>query len=188
MQGFTIVDAVVAGVVILSALLAYSRGFVREVMAIVGWVAAGALAYNFAGPVVPLVQELPVVGSYLTNSCELATIAAFACVFAVALIVVSLFTPLLSSMIQNTILGGVDMGAGLLFGVARGVILVAVAFIVYGRAVGAQGVPMVENSRSAAIFAGLRGNLEADIPASLPAWVEDSYSGLTRACPAPAQG
>ena len=34
MEGFTIIDGVVAAVVIISALLAYSRGLVREVMAI----------------------------------------------------------------------------------------------------------------------------------------------------------
>jgi membrane protein required for colicin V production len=36
---FTIIDGVVAIVIILSALLAYGRGLVREVMAIVGWIA-----------------------------------------------------------------------------------------------------------------------------------------------------
>ena len=46
MDGFTIIDGVVAGVIILSALLAYSRGFVREGMAILGWVlAASACLY-----------------------------------------------------------------------------------------------------------------------------------------------
>ena len=39
MDGFTIVDGIVAGVIVISAILAYSRGFVREVMSIVGWIA-----------------------------------------------------------------------------------------------------------------------------------------------------
>jgi len=34
MEGFTILDGVVAAIIIISALLAYSRGFVREAMAI----------------------------------------------------------------------------------------------------------------------------------------------------------
>ena len=37
MEGFTLIDGIVALVIVLSALLAYSRGFVREAMAIVGW-------------------------------------------------------------------------------------------------------------------------------------------------------
>ena len=38
MEGFTLIDGVVALVIVLSAILAYSRGFVREAMAIVGWI------------------------------------------------------------------------------------------------------------------------------------------------------
>ena len=34
MEGFTLIDAVVAAVIVLSAILAYSRGLVREAMAI----------------------------------------------------------------------------------------------------------------------------------------------------------
>ena len=94
MDGFTIIDGVVAGVIIVSALLAYSRGLVREGMAIVGWVAAAVLAFMFAAQVQPLVKEIPVLGQYLADSCELSIIASFAAVFAVALVIVSLFTPL----------------------------------------------------------------------------------------------
>jgi membrane protein required for colicin V production len=38
MEGFTIFDGVVAGVILISAVLAYSRGFVREAMSIAGWI------------------------------------------------------------------------------------------------------------------------------------------------------
>ena len=48
MEGFTLVDGIVAIVIVLSALLAYSRGFVRELMAIGGWIAAAILAFIFA--------------------------------------------------------------------------------------------------------------------------------------------
>ena len=108
MDGFTIIDGVVAGVIILSALLAYSRGFVREGMAILGWVLAAVLAFMFAPQVEPLVKEIPVLGDYLADSCELAIIAAFGAVFAVSLVIVSLFTPLFASMVQQSALGGID--------------------------------------------------------------------------------
>ena len=61
MDGFTIIDGVVAVVIVLSALLAYGRGLVRELMAIVGWIAAAVLAFLFAPQVEPLVRELPYV-------------------------------------------------------------------------------------------------------------------------------
>ena len=68
MEGFTLIDAVVAGVIVLSAILAYSRGFVREAMAIVGWIGAALVAFLFAAPVQPLVKELPVVGEFIGDS------------------------------------------------------------------------------------------------------------------------
>ena len=40
MEGFTLIDGLVALVIVLSAILAYSRGLVREAMAIAGWVGA----------------------------------------------------------------------------------------------------------------------------------------------------
>ena len=141
MEGFTIIDGVVAVVIILSALLAYGRGFVREAMAIAGWIAAAVIAFLFAPRVEPLVREIPVVGEFVTDSCELSIIVAFALVFAVALIVVSLFTPLFSSVVQRSALGGIDQGLGFLFGVARGILLVAIAFFVYDTVITGQNIP-----------------------------------------------
>ena len=65
MENFTMIDGVVALVVVISALLAYGRGIVREIMAIVGWVAAAILGFMFAPQVEPMVRELPVVGDFL---------------------------------------------------------------------------------------------------------------------------
>ena len=50
--------------------------------------------------------------------------------FALALVVFSIITPLFSSVVQRSALGGIDQGMGFLFGVARGILLVAIAFIV----------------------------------------------------------
>lgn len=182
MEGFTLIDAVVAGIILLSAILAYSRGLVREAMAIVGWIGAAVAGFLFAAPVQPLVKELPVVGDFLGDSCELSIIAAFAAVFAVALVVAALFTPLLSSAIQRTALGGIDQGLGFLFGTLRGILLVAVAFIVYDRAVVSETLPMVEESRSAKVFAAFQANIDAQIPSDAPGWIVERYNDLTQVC------
>ena len=82
MDGFTIIDAVVAAVIILSAILAWSRGFVREALSIFGWVVAAVAAYFFAPKAEPLIREIPILRDFLGESCELSIIAAFAAVFA----------------------------------------------------------------------------------------------------------
>jgi membrane protein required for colicin V production len=186
MEGFTLVDGVVALVIVLSAVLAYSRGLVRESLAIAGWIGAAVLAYVFAAQVQPLVKEIPMVGGFLQDSCELSVIAAFALVFAVGLVIAALFSPLLSSMVQRSVLGGLDQGLGFLFGVVRGVLLVAVAFIVYDRAVAANTIPMVDNSRSAKVFASFQTNIDETIPTDAPGWIVERYESLTNVCQAPA--
>lgn len=183
MEGFTLIDAVVAGIILISAVLAFSRGFVREVLSIAGWIVAAIVAYVFAPQAEPLVKEIPVAGEFLADSCELSILAAFTAVFAVALIVVSIFTPLFSSLVQKSALGGFDQGLGFLFGVIRGILLVAVAFVLYDRIVPAgQGVEMIDGSRSAAIFAQSREVIEKQIPSEAPEWIVGRYEELTRSC------
>ena len=182
MEGFTIVDGIVAIVIVLSALLAYSRGFVREAMAIAGWIGAAILAFIFAPTVEPLVKEIPVVGEFLADSCELAIIAAFAVVFAIALIIVSFFTPLFSTLVHRSVLGGLDQGLGFLFGVARGVLLVAIAFFVYDAVLTGQSYTLVDQSRSAQVFERLTNQIEDEAPQSALAWVTQRYETLVNNC------
>jgi len=188
MEGFTIVDGVVALVIVVSAILAYSRGFVREVMSIAGWIVAAILAYMFAPKAEPLVREIPVLGNFLGDSCELAIIAAFAAVFALALVIVSIFAPLFSSAVQRSALGGLDQGLGFLFGVLRGLLLVAVALVVYDRAVTGEAIPMVDNSRTAQVFASVQDSLNDHIPEDAPGWIVGRYEDLVGSCGAPAGG
>ena len=58
MESFTVLDGIVAAVIILSAVLAYSRGFVREALAIGGWALAAVVAYVFAPTAEPLIKEV----------------------------------------------------------------------------------------------------------------------------------
>ncbi|MEO9863179.1 MAG: CvpA family protein [Yoonia sp.] len=179
---FTIIDGVVAIIIVLSALLAYSRGFVREAMAIAGWIGATILAFIFADQVQPLIRQIPVVGDFIGDSCELSIIASFAAVFAVALVVVSIFTPLFSSIIQRSALGGLDQGLGFVFGVARGILLVAVAFFVYQTVLSTQKIEMIENSRSAVIFSQFTGTIGERDPEAALGWITTQYEQLVGDC------
>lgn len=182
MDGFTLVDAVVLVIVLVSAILSWSRGLVREIFAILGWVAAAAAGLMFANQAAPLVRQIPVLDKFLGDNCELSTIAAFFAVFAGALIIVSIITPLFAAVIQRSALSGVDQALGFLFGVARGVLLVAVAFLVYNRVVTDQAIPMVDKSRSAQIFASLEAKLSAEVPRDAPGWLAAQYNQLVGEC------
>lgn len=179
---FTIIDGVVGVVVIISAVLAFSRGFVRETLTIIGWVAAAVVAYIFAPQAEPLMKEIPILSDVISGSCEISMITAFAAVFAVALIVASIFTPLFSSLVQRSAVGGIDSALGFLFGALRGLLIVAIAFIIYDRAIIGESYAMVDDSQSAKIFADLQDRLTQEIPAEVPGWVTSKYENLLGHC------
>lgn len=182
MEGFTIIDGVVALIIVVSGLLAYSRGLLREILAIAGWVAAAVLAFIFAPQAVPLVKEVPVVGDFLRDSCELSVITGFAAVFAVALIVVSIFTPLFSSLVQRSALGGLDQALGFFFGIARGILLVAIAFFVYDTVMTGQSYTIVDESRSAKVFEQFSDQIEEQNPEEALGWITQQYEELVASC------
>ncbi len=187
MDGFTLVDGIVLAVVVVSAVLAYARGLVRELLSIAGWVIAAIAGIAFAPAAAPLMSEIPVLRDILGGNCELSALAGFAAVFAVALIIVSIFTPLLSGAVQDSALGPVDQGLGLLFGAARGVLLVIIALVVYNQVLGGSGgIAQVDNSRSRAVLAGVERKLTDDAPAALQ-WTVGQYERLTSHCARPTQ-
>lgn len=180
MDGFTLIDGIAAAVILLSAILAYSRGFVREALAIAGWVGAAVLAFMFAGAAQPLVKEIPVINKIIGENCEVSMITAFAVVFAVGLIVASLFTPLFSSVIRRSFLSGIDQGLGFVFGAVRGIALVGAAFLIY--AMTHQSVTMVDNSRAKTVFDNFNGGIQAALPDDLLAMITLRYNDLTASC------
>lgn len=183
MDGFTVVDGVVLAVVALSGILAYARGFVRELLSILGWVGAAVAAFVFAPAVEPLMREVPVLRDIIGNSCELGLLAAFIAVFAVALILFAIFTPLFSGMIRNSALSPIDQGFGFLFGVARGVLLVLIAFLVYEQVFGgSSGIAAVDQSQSRVLLADLGGELAEGVPSEAPGMIAQYYETLTSGC------
>ncbi len=182
MEGFTLLDGGVALIVLISGILAYSRGLVRETLAILGWVVAAFAAFYFTPRAEPLVKEIPILSDFLQDSCELSVIAAFFIVFVVALVIVSIFTPLFSSAVRRSAVGGVDQGLGFLFGVARGMILVAIALVVYDRIFFNETIEMVDNSRTAAIFANVQDKLNERLPETAPEWITERYESLVGHC------
>ena len=176
------VDAVVTAIIVLSSLLAYSRGMVREAMAIAGWVAAAIVAFVFAPNVMPLIEEIPMIGPILADSCELSIIASFAAVFAITLMIVSFFTPLLSSLFNKSVLGKVDQFLGFIFGVLRGIALIAIAFFAYSAVLSSQSLPMIDESRSAKVFGDMAAQIEAHNPEPALGWFTVQYEELVSVC------
>lgn len=182
MEGYTLIDGGSALILLVSAILAYSRGFVRECLSIASWVVAAIVAFVFAPQVEPLIREVPVLSDMLAGSCELSMITAFAAVFALTLIVVAIFTPLFAGAVQRSALSGFDQGLGFLFGVARGIILILVGLVLYEWILPGGGLEIVEASKTKELLTGTKEQVEAMIPTDAPNWLMGRYEELTTSC------
>lgn len=179
----TMVDGAVAVVLVLSGLLAYSRGLTRELFAIGGWILAAALAFYLTPKVEPLVREVPVIGSFLADSCVLSTITAFTLIVAAALLILSVFTPIFSSAVLDSVLGPIDRVLGFLFGILRGVLLVAVAYMIYTNlSGGAEEWAPLANAESRVLFDEVVAKINAFLPSEMPPWFAERVDALMAPC------
>ena len=120
----TLLDIVLIAVMLVSGLLAMVRGFMREVLSIIAWiVAAGATLYSYS-------KLLPYARQYFNND-VVATVAVVGGVFLLTLIVVSILTVRISDMVLDSRVGALDRTLGFLFGLARGLVIVVVAFLFF---------------------------------------------------------
>ena len=186
MQEITIFDGGVAFVMLLSGLLAYSRGVVRESLAIGGWIVATIGAFFVAPMATPIVDEIPFVSDIIGSSCELSIITAFIAAFVLVLLVVSILVPLLSGTIRQSAVGGVDQMLGLLFGILRGLLLVLVVLIVHDRLVPkGDGIGMIEESLTKRLLSASQAGIETRIPDNAPEWIIDRFDELMLSCNPP---
>ena len=187
MEDLTLFDGAVAAVLLISAILAYSRGITREIMSIAGWIGAAVVAFYFAPQAEPFVREIPVITDLVGDNCELGILTAFAGVFVIALIIIALFTPLISGAIQKSALSPVDSGLGFLFGLVRGVILIIAVLIVYDFFIaGGEGYPVVTDSKTVELLSEQQQQFAQYIPTSvsdLPDWLIKPYNDLMIDCP-----
>ncbi|KZN15258.1 CvpA family protein [Marinomonas sp. TW1] len=115
------VDWLIIAVVVMSSLLSLKRGFVKEVLSLLTWVIAFVVAVKFSDQMQSLLVEQ-------VQNDQIRYIVAFVSLFVASLVVGALVSFLLGSLIQVTGLSSTDRVMGMLFGFARGSLIV-VAFV-----------------------------------------------------------
>jgi membrane protein required for colicin V production len=132
----TWLDIVVLAFMLISALLAMARGFTRELLSILSWVAAALVTLwafpRYQGQMRALMAESPK---------WLADIVLVFSVFLVTLIVVSFITIKIADKILDSRAGALDRTFGFVFGLARGLVIIVIAYLFFTWLVPEQNMP-----------------------------------------------
>lgn len=114
------VDWLIIAVIAISAVISLVRGFVKEALSLVTWIVAGLVAWLFGGALAPYLEP------YIATP-SMRVIAASAILFVITLLLGGLVNFLIAQLIKVTGLSGTDRVLGMVFGAARGAMLVVIA-------------------------------------------------------------
>ena len=153
----TLLDAILVAIMLVSALLAMVRGFSREVLSIVSWVAAAAAAFLLYKQLTPYAAE------YISSN-TIAMVASAAAIFVVTLIIVSFITLKIADFIIDSRVGALDRTLGFVFGAVRGLLLVVVAMLFFNWLAPENQPTWIANARSKPYLDDLGQKLVAALP------------------------
>ena len=154
----TLLDIILLSVMLISALLAMIRGFMREVLSIASWVIAALVTlYSYS-------KLLPLAKTYFNNDIVAAGVV-IAGVFLGTLLIVSVITVRFSDMVLDSRVGALDRTLGFLFGLGRGLVIVVVAFLFFAWLVPERSQPeWVRGAKSRVVLQGTGDWLMSMLP------------------------
>lgn len=119
------IDFAILGIVALSAVVSVIRGFVREALSLAAWIASFWVALTFT-------EELAVMFTDYISVPSLRLVTAFAILFLVTLLITSLVAYMASQLVRKTGLTGTDRMLGVIFGLIRGAVIIAILVLLAG--------------------------------------------------------
>jgi membrane protein required for colicin V production len=116
-------DLAVFGIILVSALFAFVRGFIKEMLSVAAWLGAVFAAIYGRPYLEPFVLE------FISEPMAVTAIAS-ASIFVATVVLLSLIGHLIAGRIRDSMLSALDRSLGFLFGVVRGGMLISLAFLV----------------------------------------------------------
>jgi membrane protein required for colicin V production len=130
----TWLDLLLLAIMLVSGLLAMIRGVMREVLSVAAWASAAAATVLLYERLLPFAEANLGAGT-------LAKVAVILGVFLLTLLIASIITARISNMVLDSRIGALDRSLGFVFGLARGLLIVVVAFYLFAWFVPANKLP-----------------------------------------------
>lgn len=118
-------DYAVIGVILVSAAISVLRGFVKEILSLGAWLLAAWVAVEFSANGSSLLDNI-------IASPTVRVGVSFVVLFVITLFLASMVNFMVSQFIKRTGLSGTDRAVGLLFGTARGAVIVSIVVLLAG--------------------------------------------------------
>jgi len=154
-----IVDIAIIAVLIVSAIISYTRGFFKEALSLAAWITSVWVATQFAPSLSALAEPYISVPTLRLG-------AAFLLLFLVTLILFSMANHLVAQLIKKTGFGGTDRAVGVVFGLMRGGVIVVVLVVLAGVTTMPQ-QPWWQDSHFVGYFQSLAYWLQGNLPDGL---------------------
>ena len=176
-------DMISVGLILFSAIFAYFRGFVKEILLILNWILAIVVAYLISPSIFKAISEIDLIMSILGDSCELMMILSFLLGFTLALITISFVTYRISYFIEISFFNEINKIFGLLFGVLRGGIIVIIFLVIYNQVLkDTSSLNFIGMSKSNVITLDVQEKILTQYPKNIPEWIIENYDNLLTNC------
>jgi membrane protein required for colicin V production len=160
----TLLDIFLLAVMLISGVLAMIRGFMREVLSIAAWAGAAIVTLYAYSKVLPAAKQ------YLNNDI-VATAVTVAGLFLGTLILISVITVRIADKILDSRIGALDRTLGFLFGLARGLLIVVVAFVFFDWLAPVKQPAWVSDAKSRVVLKGTGQWLQSLLPEDLDKYI-----------------
>ncbi len=122
MQGLFVLDYIILAILLISTVLAFLRGFTREVLSIANWVLSAYAALALGPYIGSLV--IPYVGNQ-----TIAVIIGYVIIFIAVMVIASLLISRLANSLQSSSIGALDRTLGIVFGALRGFVIACLGYL-----------------------------------------------------------
>jgi len=133
-------DVIILGLILISALFAFFRGFSLELLSISVWIISFFGSYAYGNNLVNFFNKI-------VNNILISTAISYVLAFLIIFIIFSFLTRKFSVFIKDSYVGLIDKSLGFIFGILRGYVIVGLCFFLFDYFYKGKKLEFIDNSK-----------------------------------------